>query len=138
MYQKKIRKGGALTFLILRGPCFLTNFDTSNIEGATAFLSFFHGQSIHSCSAWNFLSRAVIFGTRQGRCASHYKTKTAIEIWTGSTVPGYSDWECSTTFCQLSVAANSRVLSFERNTHLWSQKRKIIKYKKNRKYLYFS
>jgi hypothetical protein len=29
---------------------FLTIFDTSNIERARAFQSFFHGQSIHSCT----------------------------------------------------------------------------------------
>ena len=31
------------------GPCFLTIFSTSNIEQATEFLSFFHGQIIHCC-----------------------------------------------------------------------------------------
>jgi hypothetical protein len=35
---------------MLRGPCFLTIFDTSDIEQATAFLSFFHRQSIHCFS----------------------------------------------------------------------------------------
>jgi hypothetical protein len=35
----------------LMGPCFLTILDTSNIEGARAFPSFFHGQSINSLSA---------------------------------------------------------------------------------------
>ena len=56
--SKNVRKGGPLLFLISMGPCCLTIFDTSNIERARVFPSLFHGQSIHSCSAWNICALA--------------------------------------------------------------------------------
>ena len=66
---------------MLRGPCFLTIFDTSDIEQATAFLSFFHRQSIHCfCTHAHWRDAQFIFFWYFSHC-NQDKRASIVYIW---------------------------------------------------------